>query len=115
MQWRERRHLVRSPNKLGDGHGLYLEISPSGSKLWRLKYRFSVKEKRLSFGAYPEVTLARPREHQLEARRLLNAGIDPGEHKKQVKSAFIVASTNTFEAIVREWFSKFLTGLRQES
>jgi Arm DNA-binding domain len=59
------------PYKLSDGHGLYLQVEPSGSKLWRLKYRFNEREKRLSFGVYPSVTLAQARELQLEARRLL--------------------------------------------
>lgn len=58
------------PYKLSDGHGLYLQVDPSGSKLWRLKYRFNDKEKRLSFGVYPVVSLAHARERQLEARRL---------------------------------------------
>jgi integrase len=95
------------PYKLSDGHGLYLQVEPSGSKLWRLKYRFNEKEKRLSFGAYPAVTLAQAREHQLEARRLLGTGIDPGEYKKQTRRAAVVAGANTFEAVGREWFLKF--------
>jgi hypothetical protein len=68
--------------KLSDSNGLYSQVEPNGSKLWRLKYRFNEKEKRLAFGVYPEVTLAQAREHQLEARRLLNSGVDPGEYKK---------------------------------
>src|SRR5271165_3586035 len=95
------------PYKLSDGHGLYLQVEPSGSKLWRLKYRFNEKEKRLSFGVYPGVTLAQAREQQLEARRLLGTGIDPGEFKKQTRRAAVVAGANTFEAVAREWFLKF--------
>jgi len=95
------------PYKLSDGHGLYLQVEPSGSKLWRLKYRFNDKEKRLSFGAYPVVTLAQARERQLEARRLLGTGVDPGEFKKQSRRSAVVASANTFEAIAREWFLRF--------
>jgi integrase len=95
------------PYKLSDGHGLYLQVDPSGSKLWRLKYRFNDREKRLSFGAYPVVTLAQARERQAEARRLLSNGIDPGEYKKQTRRAAVVASANTFEAIAREWFLRF--------
>jgi len=95
------------PYKLSDGHGLYLQVEPSGSKLWRLKYRFNDKEKRLSFGVYPRVTLAQARERQLEARRLLGTGVDPGEYKKQTRRAAVVASANTFEAVGREWFLKF--------
>ena len=95
------------PYKIGDAHGLYLQVEPSGSKLWRLKYRFNDKEKRLSFGAYPVVTLAQARERQLEARRLLGTGVDPGEYKKQSRRSAVVASSNTFEAIAREWFLRF--------
>lgn len=95
------------PYKLSDGHGLYLQVEPTGSKLWRLKYRFNDKEKRLSFGVYPSVTLALARERQVEARRLLGTGVDPGEYKKQTRRAAVVASANTFEAVAREWFLKF--------
>lgn len=95
------------PYKISDAHGLYLQVEPSGSKLWRLKYRFNDKEKRLSFGAYPVVTLAHARERQLEARRLLGTGVDPGEYKKQTRRSAVVASANTFEAIAREWFLRF--------
>jgi Arm DNA-binding domain len=95
------------PYKLSDANGLYLQVELSGSKLWRLKYRFNEKEKRLAFGVYPGVTLAQAREHQMEARRLLGSGIDPGEYKKQTRRAAVVAGANTFEAVAREWFLKF--------
>src|SRR5258708_8052548 len=87
------------PYKLSDGHGLYLQVEPSGSKLWRLKYRFNDKEKRLSFGAYPVVTLAQARERQLEARRLLGTGVHPGEYTKQSRRSHCVAHANTVEHI----------------
>lgn len=69
--------------KLSDGKGLYLLIQPTGSKLWRLKYRFGNKEKKLSLGAYPEVSLSHARDRVFDARRLLTNGVDPGQHKKQ--------------------------------
>jgi integrase len=93
--------------KLSDAKGLYLQVEPNGSKLWRLKYRFVGKEKKLSLGAYPEVTLAQARDRQLDARRLLANDVDPGEHKKQTKRAAKLAAVNTFEAVAREWFAKF--------
>jgi integrase len=93
--------------KLSDARGLYLRIEPNGSKLWCLKYRFMGKEKKLSLGAYPEVTLAQARDRQLDARRLLANDVDPGEHKKQTKRAAKLAAVNTFEAVGREWFAKF--------
>lgn len=92
------------PYKLSDAHGLYLEITPTGSKLWRLKYRVAGKEKKLAFGAYPLTTLAEAREHQYAARKLLADGIDPGAQKKADRQAQKVAGV-TFEALAREWFA----------
>ena len=60
-----------------DGGGLFIESKPNGSKLWKMAYRFDGKQKTLSFGAYPAVTLARARERRLEAKTLLADGIDP--------------------------------------
>lgn len=96
------------PVRMFDGGGLYLEISPAGGKLWRLKYRFDGKEKRLSFGAYPDVPLKVARDRRDEARRLLAEGIDPGEHKKVHKNARADAVANSFETVAREWFTKML-------
>lgn len=72
--------------KLADGHGLYIEIAPSGSKLWRMKYRYGGKEKRLALGAYPETSLKVAREKLGEARTLLAAGVDPGEQRRAAKT-----------------------------
>lgn len=71
--------------KLADGGGLYLEVSPSGGKWWRCKYHRPVtgKENRLSFGTYPEVGLADARVRRDEARKLLAAGIGPGEQRRE--------------------------------
>jgi len=92
--------------KLFDGDGLFLSITPSSCKLWRLKYRFEGKEKLLAFGAYPEITLADARLMREDARKLLANGIDPGAVKKAQKQAETEAS-ETFEVIAREWFLKF--------
>ncbi len=73
--------------RLFDGGGLYLEISPAGGKWWRLKYRHDGKEKRLSFGTYPDTSLASARDKRDAARKLLAAGVDPGEHRKAEKAA----------------------------
>ncbi len=75
------------PYKLADGGGMYLLINTNGSKYWRMKYRFAGKEKMLSIGVYPDVTLADAREKRSEARKLLAAGGDPGEAKKEEKIA----------------------------
>jgi integrase len=93
--------------RLTDGHGLYVEVAPSGSRYWRLKYRFGDKEKRLAIGVYPVVTLAKAREEALEARRLLHGGIDPGEAKRQKARGVKLAAANSFESVAREW-QKFM-------
>lgn len=94
------------PQRLFDGGGLYLEISPAGGKLWRLKYRFGGKEKRLAMGAYPTITLAEARERREEARRLLAKDIDPSAAKREAKAEQL-AEKETFEMVAEEWFAKF--------
>ncbi|HBW7832324.1 TPA: tyrosine-type recombinase/integrase [Klebsiella pneumoniae] len=91
------------PYKLSDGGGLYLEVATSGSRYWRLKYRYAGKEKRLAFGVYPEVSLAEARDKREAAKKVLAAGNDPGEVKKAEKIAQKLGFENTFEAIAREW------------
>ncbi|HEJ7014044.1 TPA: tyrosine-type recombinase/integrase [Serratia marcescens] len=89
--------------KLTDGGGMYLLVKPNGSKYWRLKYRFVGKEKMLSIGVYPDVSLADARQKRDDARKILTAGGDPGEVKKADKLAQKLSTENTFEAIAREW------------
>lgn len=89
--------------KLSDAAGLYLEVAPSGSRYWRLKYRFGGKEKRLALGVYPVVTLARARADALEARRILHDGIDPSTRKKEHEREAKLAAANSFELVAREW------------
>jgi len=91
------------PYKVSAGGGLHLLINPSGSRLWRLKYRVDGREKLLSFGMYPEVSLKDARDRRDDARRVLRQKIDPGAQRKAEKSA----AAETFEAIAREWFEKF--------
>ena len=89
--------------KYTDGGGLYLYIPKTGSKLWRMAYRFNNKEKLLSFGEYPIVSLKDARTKRDEAKKLLADGIDPGRHKKEMKNAALLAEANTFEHVVLEW------------
>lgn len=91
------------PYKLADGGGLYLLVNTNGSRYWRLKYRILGREKLLSIGVYPDVSLALARQKRDEARRSLAAGDDPGAIKKAEKKAKKIAIANTFEAIAREW------------
>ena len=73
--------------KLYDERGLYIEISPSGGKWWRFKYRYNGKEKRLSLGVYPDVSLKDARDRRNDARKLVANGIDPSVNRKAQKEA----------------------------
>lgn len=94
------------PVKLSDEKGLFLLIAPAGGKWWRLKYRFGGKEKLLSLGTYPEVSLKDARQRRDDARKLLASDVDPSANKKAVKSAQSERAANSFEVIAREWYDK---------
>jgi len=98
------------PIKLTDEKGMFLLISPAGGKWWRLKYRFGGKEKLLSLGTYPEVSLKAARERRDDARKLLADGVDPSENRKAIKSAKTERAANSFEVVAREWYAKKLPG-----
>ena len=98
------------PQRLFDGGGLYIEISTAGGKLWRLKYRFDGKEKRLALGDYPSVGLKEARKRRDEARSLLSMDIDPGEVKRAQKAGRREAAANSFEVTARRWHEKNLSG-----
>ena len=89
--------------KLADGAGLYLEVVPSGSRYWRMKYRFNGKEKRMAFGVYPAVSLAQARALRDEAKKKLAEGIDPSFAKKEETLVRDVRLHNTFQAVALEW------------
>ncbi|MDX8410866.1 MAG: integrase arm-type DNA-binding domain-containing protein [Mariprofundaceae bacterium] len=95
--------------KMFDGKGLYVEVVPSGGKRWRLKYRFNGKEKRISLGVYPDVSLKDARDRRDEARKLLANDIDPSENRKAKKASREERAANSFEVLAREWFAKFST------
>lgn len=90
-----------------DGGGLFLLVSPTGGKLWRFKYRYDGKDKLISLGTYPEITLADARQRREDARKLLANGVDPGAIKKAQKAATVAETENGFETVAREWHSKF--------
>jgi integrase len=94
---------------LYDERGLYLELSPAGGKWWRLKYRIAGKEKRVSLGTYPEVSLKDARDRRDGARKLIADGVDPSEHRKASKAASMDRASNSFEVVTREWLAKFST------
>lgn len=91
------------PYRLSDSMGLYIEIQPNGSKYWRLKYRFSAKEKRLAIGVYPRVSLKDARKACGRAKDLLDQGIDPSQAKKDKKLVQARSQANSLELIAREW------------
>lgn len=94
------------PVTLFDGGGLFLMVTPTGGKLWRFKYRFDGKEKKLAFGSYPEISLLDARKRRDEARSQIAHGIDPSAVRKAQKQAKN-EETETFEIIAREWQDKF--------
>lgn len=93
--------------KLADGFGLLLLVQPAGGKWWRFKYRFGGKEKGLSFGTYPDVSLKDARGRRDDARKLIANGVDPGVHRQLEKARKVETAGNSFEAIAREWYAKY--------
>jgi integrase len=93
------------PHKLFDTRGLYLYVTPQGSRLWRLKYRWAGREKTLSFGPYPDITLADARERQAEARKMLREGRDPASETR-ARRGRQGGSPDRFETLAREWHSR---------
>lgn len=95
------------PRRLFDRDGLYLEVTPSGGKHWRYKYRHMGREKRLSVGSYPETTLEEAREALLVARKQVKAGTDPSAHKQALKrkqlAEHVRKTANSFQAVAVEW------------
>ncbi|MXV35540.1 MULTISPECIES: phage integrase central domain-containing protein [unclassified Saccharibacter] len=89
--------------KMADAQGLYILVKPNGSKLWYLKYRFGGKERKLSFGPYPEVSLTAARQAKETARAELREGQDPSLTKKQ-KRAAASKEESTFGSVTQKWF-----------
>lgn len=92
--------------KKHDGGGLFLIVTPAGGRWWRFKYRFNGKEKNLSFGTYPEISLSDARKLREDARANVAKGIDPSELRKAAKAAQAEICANSFEIVAREWISK---------
>ena len=93
--------------KLYDEQGLFIQVTPSGGKWWRFKFRFDGKEKLLSLGTYPEVALKQARERRDNARKLLADGIDPSEQRKASKASKKNSAANSLEVLAREWASSY--------
>ena len=95
---------------LNDSGGLYLWITPAGGRLWRWAYRFDRKEKLMSLGKYPVVSLAMARQRHIEARKLLATGIDPMAQRKAEKTAEKAAVENSFQSITAQWLEHWQEG-----
>lgn len=95
--------LPAKPLKLADERGLYLLLTPSGGKWWRFRYQYGGKEKMLSLGTYPDVSLQKARDAREDARRQLASGVDPSAARQQEKREKAEAGANNFEAVAREW------------
>lgn len=105
--------------RITDGAGLYLLVKPDGAKWWRLDYTIEGKRKTLSMGTYPATTLSAARRKAEEARRMVADGLDPSDKRKAAKQrqteeqeterrlAEGIPLENSFEAVAREWFSKY--------
>lgn len=96
---------LTTPGRYTDGEGLYLQVSPSGGRYWRLKYRFGGKEKLLALGVYPTVGIKDAREKRFLAKQALSRGEDPGALKKAAKEEAIKEVTSTLKAVAEEWLS----------
>ncbi len=97
---------MAKPFKRADAKGLYVEVFPNGSKLWRFKYRIAGKEKRLALGAYPEIKLSEARKRRDEARSKVDDGQDPAIDRKRQKAAAKISANDSFEHIASEYIDK---------
>jgi integrase len=93
--------------KLTDSRGLYLEVSATGSRLWRYRFRIDGKENTLALGRYPDMSLRDAREARDGALKLISAGINPALDRKQAKQAKAASNRNTFQAVAEEWLEQF--------
>ncbi len=103
------------PYKLLDGNGLLLLIKPNGSKLWRYRYKYLGKENTVSFGSYPETSLAEARERRSQAKKLLQDKIDPSTTRKNEKRLAKFNTDNSFEAVAKEWHETNLSKWGQKT
>ncbi len=90
--------------KIADGGGLHVLVTPKGSRLWRLAYRFDRKQKLLALGSYPDVSLGDARLAREKARKLLDDGTDPSAQRKADKRRKTIAAGHTFRSVANEWF-----------
>ncbi|MEM9222912.1 MAG: integrase arm-type DNA-binding domain-containing protein [Pseudomonadota bacterium] len=97
------------PRKVFDGGGLYLLVTPTGGRLWRMKYRLNGREKTLSIGKYPDISLKAARKARDDARELIGAGVDPMVERKRTNALAADATANTFRALAEEYLGVLRT------
>jgi integrase len=93
------------PYKYSVGEGLYLEVSPQGSKLWRWKYRLGGKENRYAIGSYPQTSMKEAREQVDAARKLVKQGQHPAQQRKIERLNAVLGHASTFKALANEWLA----------
>lgn len=98
------------PYKLYDSHGLFLQVTKTGGKYWRMKYRYAGKEKLLAIGVFPEVSLKEARVARESARKLLVDGVDPSLHKQITRQASVMEAESSFEVVANEFLKVKLEG-----
>ena len=96
------------PYKLSDSGGLFILIATTGGKLWRYSYRFDGKQKTLALGSYPDTGLKEARERHAAARKILAAGVDPNENRKNETAAKKLSAANSFELVARQWWQSYM-------
>ncbi|WP_298305660.1 integrase arm-type DNA-binding domain-containing protein [uncultured Erythrobacter sp.] len=103
------------PYKVTDGRGLYVEITPSGGKLWRFRYRLGKSQKKICIGSFPEISLAEARDIAFEAKQKVARGDDPALEKRKQKIRNEYLAANTFETVAREYIEEMMVkgGLAQ--
>ncbi len=102
---RQRRKGTPGLQKLADGGGLYLTVSPAGTCLWRIKYRYGGKERLYAAGTYPQVTLSDARGQRDMVKRLLREGRDPVQARRLDRANAVASSGQTFESVAQDWLS----------
>lgn len=98
---------LNKPHKLSDSGGLFLMVLPTGKKVWRYKYRFHGKEKLLTIGSYPEISISSARQQRDLAKEQIRQEIDPAEKKQEDKKLAQYKSVQTFELVATEWHQRY--------
>jgi integrase len=107
-----RRTATGKAYTLGDLEGLSLAVSPRGSKSWHFRYYWGGRQKRMSLGTYPEVSLREARQVRDEARALLARGVNPHTHRKQQRQTVRLSGEYTFEAVFHQWLERHARGIQ---